>query len=166
MPAKPHSNRRETFSRSRNALISGAVLLIAGGLASAPAQASDTADVTAVRASGTPGAYQFAVTVSSPDKGCKQYADWWEVLTEDGKLIYRRVLLHSHVDEQPFTRSGGPVAIKPDTIVWVRAHMHPGGYGGKAMKGTPKGGFREVLQPENFAYELEKQPPLPTECAF
>lgn len=145
----------------------GAVLF-AGGLTLQPAQASDTAraNVTAVRASGSPGAYQFAVTVSSPDKGCQQYADWWEVLTEDGNPIYRRVLLHSHVDEQPFTRSGGPVAISPDTIVWVRAHMHPGGYGGKAMKGTLKGGFKEVSLPADFAHNLEKRPPLPMECAF
>lgn len=44
-------------------------------------------------------------------------------MSTDGKLLYRRVLLHSHVDEQPFTRSGGPVPIQTDSVVWVRAHM-------------------------------------------
>jgi hypothetical protein len=49
-----------------------------------------TADVTAVRVSGAPGAYTFSVTLSSPDTGCDQYADWWEVITPDGELVYRR----------------------------------------------------------------------------
>lgn len=164
----PYPNRRNRFIRNAPELALGAMLLFASGLIIEPVQASDTtkANVTAVRVTGNSGAYQFAITVFSPDKGCKQYADWWEVLTEDGKLIYRRVLLHSHVDEQPFTRSGGPVAIGPDTDVWVRAHMHPGGYGGKAMKGTAKSGFKEAPLSADFARGLEKQPPLPTECAF
>jgi hypothetical protein len=146
----------------------GATLLFASGLIMEPVQASDTAkaNVTAVGVTGNPGAYQFTVTVLSPDKGCKQYADWWEVLTEDGKLIYRRVLLHSHVDEQPFSRSGGPVMIGADTVVWVRAHMHSGGYGGRVMKGTSKGGFKEAPLLADFARGLGQQPPLPTECAF
>lgn len=164
----PYPNRRSRFFWNAPKLVLGTTLLFAGGLTMEPVQASDTAkaNVMAVRVAGNPGAYQFTVTVSSLDKGCKQYADWWEVFTEDGKLIYRRVLLHSHVDEQPFTRSGGPVAIGPDTVVWVRAHMHPGGYGGKAMKGTAKGDFREAPLSADFARGLEKQPPLPTECAF
>jgi len=136
------------------------------GMETAQASNITKANVTAVGVSGSPSAYQFTVTVSSPDKGCNQYADWWEVLTEDGKLIYRRMLLHSHVDEQPFTRSGGPVAIGPDTVAWVRAHMRPGGYGGKATKGTAKSGFKEAPLSADFARGLQKQPPLPTGCAF
>ena len=62
------------------------------------------ANVMEVQATGAPNAYQFEVKVSSPDTGCDQYADWWEVLSEDGQLIHRRVLLHSHVGGQPFTR--------------------------------------------------------------
>ena len=124
------------------------------------------ADVTAVTVSGEPGAYQFSVTVTSPDTGCAQFADWWEVLSEDGKLLYRRVLLHSHVDEQPFTRSGGPVAVSADTIVIVRAHMNIGGYGGAALQGAAADGFEPVALEAGFAADVEMLPPLPEGCAF
>jgi len=124
------------------------------------------ADVIAVQASGQPGAYQFNVGIRSPDKGCAQYADWWEVVSTDGKLLYRRVLLHSHVDEQPFTRSGGPVPIQADTVVWVRAHMNTSGYGGAAFKGSVKTGFKQALPDAGFAAGLAKQAPLPEGCDF
>jgi hypothetical protein len=124
------------------------------------------AHVLSAEASGKPGAYQFIVEIRSPDLGCNQYADWWEIVDERGKLLYRRVLLHSHVDEQPFSRSGGPVPIQADTIVWIRAHMHPHGYGGAALKGSVKGGFEpHDLSPE-FAPGLSQTPPLPDGCAF
>lgn len=125
-----------------------------------------TADVISVQASGQAGAYQFSVSIGSPDKGCAQYADWWEVVSTDGKLLYRRVLQHSHVDEQPFTRAGGPVPIQPDTIVWLRAHMNRGGYGGTALKGSVKTGFKPTALDAEFAADLAKQAPLPQGCDF
>jgi hypothetical protein len=128
--------------------------------------ATTLADVLSVSTSGAPGAYQFAVTVGSADAGCQLYADWWEVLAEDGRLLYRRVLLHSHVDEQPFTRSGGPVPIGLDTVVWVRAHMHPAGYGGTAMRGSARTGFRPAALPADFSASLAQQAPLPDGCDF
>jgi hypothetical protein len=124
------------------------------------------ADVTAVQVSGSPGRYDFNVTVKSPDTGCQQYADWWEVVSEEGRLLYRRVLFHSHVGEQPFTRSGGPVPIQPDTVVWVRAHMNTSGYGGALLKGSVRGGFTAAVPPAGFAAGLAKQSPLPDGCAF
>ncbi len=124
------------------------------------------ADVISVQVSGSEGAYQFSVQVSSPDTGCDQYADWWEVLTEDGELVYRRVLLHSHVGEQPFTRSGGPADIQAETVVWVRAHMNTGGYGGQALKGSVQTGFEPAELSPEFAADLADQPPLPEDCAF
>jgi hypothetical protein len=125
-----------------------------------------TADVISVQASGQPSAYQFNVGIRSPDKGCAQYADWWEVVSTDGKLLYRRVLLHSHVDEQPFTRPGGPVLIQADTVVWVRAHMNTGGYGGIAFQGSVKTGFKPAVPDSGFATGLAKQQPLPEGCDF
>ena len=125
-----------------------------------------TADVVSLEITGDPNAYQFSVGIASPDEGCDQYADWWEVLTEDGDLVYRRILAHSHVDEQPFVRSGGPVAIDADTVVIMRAHMHPGGYGGIVMLGTVDTGFEQMPFDPDFALEVESEPPQPTGCAF
>ena len=102
---------------------------------------SGQAEVVGVSVTGNPGDYAFSVTVGSPDQGCGAYADWWEVISEEGELLYRRVLLHSHVEEQPFSRSGGPVKIQPGDTVIVRAHMSDAGYGGSVMRGTVAGGF-------------------------
>jgi len=139
-----------------------ALLAVAGGAAAADLKA----DVVDVRTGGAAGGFQFMVTVASPDTGCRQYADWWEVVGEDGTLLYRRVLLHSHVGEQPFSRYGGPVPVGADTVVWVRAHMHPGGYGGKVMRGSVNGGFRPDTPLAEFGAGLEKLAPQPENCAF
>ena len=124
------------------------------------------ADVISVTASGQSHLYQFSVEISSPDTGCEQYADWWEVLDENGNLIYRRILLHSHVNEQPFTRSGGPIDVGPDTVVIIRAHMNQAGYGGSSLKGTAETDFTIVELPPDFAPGIEEEPPLPTGCNF
>ncbi len=131
-----------------------------------PAEAVVSADIISVQVSGEPGAYQFSVEITSPDTGCDQYADWWEVISESGDLLYRRILTHSHVAEQPFTRSGGPVAIDPGATVWVRAHMFPTGYGGAVFTGSVQQGFAPAEPPPDFAAGLEEQAPLPSGCAF
>jgi hypothetical protein len=136
--------------------------------ATAPAKeaAPSLADVISVEVSGEPGAYRFAVGIRSPDTGCDQYADWWEVVGEGGELLYRRVLLHSHVGEQPFVRSGGTVDVQAGTVVWVRAHMNTGGYGGAAFLGSVAQGFEKAALDAAFAAGLESAPPLPDGCAF
>lgn len=133
------------------------------------------AHVTAVSVSGSPGAYTFSVSVESADTGCEQFADWWEVASEDGTLLYRRILAHSHTDENgttdpdapgnTFTRSGGPVDVASDATVIVRAHMNTVGYVGRVMRGSTAGDFASVDLPD-FAPELAEQDPLPTGCAF
>lgn len=124
------------------------------------------AEVLSVNLNGEPGNYSFSVTVSSPDEGCSQYADWWEVTSLDGELIYRRVLHHSHVNEQPFTRSGGPVSIEGDAVVLVRVHMNTTGYSDLAMKGSPEQGFEPTELSQGFAEALSKMSPLPGDCGF
>lgn len=122
--------------------------------------------VISVTSRGEPGSYSFSVTIESPDTGCGQYADWWEVISSDGKLLYRRILLHSHVGEQPFTRSGGSVDIQADDIVSVRAHMNTSGYSGIALRGSVAGGFETEVAASEFAPELEGARPQPDDCDF
>jgi hypothetical protein len=146
----------------------GALLLSAApfALAESPSPpTSSRADVERVAVTGSAGSYLFRVTVRSPDRGCGQYANWWEVVTDEGELVYRRVLKHSHTNEQPFTRSGGPVPVAADQVVIVRAHMEPGGYGGTAYKGTAASGFRVARLAEGFAAGLARKAPLPESCA-
>jgi hypothetical protein len=129
-----------------------------------PQAEAHIADVNAVEVFGEPNAYTFAVTVASPDTGCDRYANWWEVVSEDGDLLYRRILRHSHVDDQPFTRDGGPIEIGADKRVFVRAHMHPGGYGGAVMVGTAASGFAVAKDVPSFDAAIEKADPQPQGC--
>lgn len=123
------------------------------------------ADVVSVTVSGNENAYQFAVSIASPDTGCDQYANWWEVTTTSGDLVYRRILAHSHINEQPFIRSGGPVAIGSNQEVIIRAHMHDAGYGGAVYRGSVSSGFEAEALSGDFAAELATAEPLPTGCA-
>jgi len=125
-----------------------------------PPTSTSLADVVEVVVSGVPGDYSLSVAVSSLDTGCRSYADWWEVVSEESELLTRRVLLHSHVDEQPFTRSGGLLKVQPDDTLIIRAHMSEGGYGGVTMRRTA------ADVPPGFAPGLDAQDPLPTNCAF
>jgi hypothetical protein len=139
----------------------GALVVMAAG--AAPGAQSD-ATVTAVRASGSAGNYTFVVTIRSNDTGCNHYADWWEVVDAGEQLVYRRVLLHDHADEQPFARDGGPVAVKADQTVTVRAHMNTSGYAPAAMRGSVAAGFKAVTLAAGYAAALAKTPPLPDNC--
>ena len=81
-----------------------------------------------------PHAFQFFVTVRHADQGWDHYANRWDVVAPDGKVLATRTLHHPHENEQPFTRSLGGVII-PDgtTTVTVRAHDSVHGYGGKTI---------------------------------
>lgn len=131
------------------------------GTADAPA-----ADVVSVSVTGDAGAYTFAVGVRSDETGCDRYADWWELVTPEGALVYRRILDHSHPDEQPFVRTGGPVAVAADDPLVVRAHLAPGGFVGAAMRGTAAQGFAPITLESGFAADLEAMPPQPAACLF
>ncbi|MBT8264737.1 MAG: hypothetical protein KJN75_05330, partial [Muriicola sp.] len=122
------------------------------------------ADVLSVQIEGNPNQYSFTVTLRSPDTGCEQYANWWEIITPEGELIYRRILGHSHVNEQPFSRSGGPIQIMEDQLVIVRAHMNNEGYGGESLKGSVSSGF-DKIQFEGYE-DLAQKDPQPGNCQF
>lgn len=93
---------------------------------------ADVVDVVAVQESA--GTWRFDVTVMHEDEGWDHYADRWDVLAPDGSVLGERVLLHPHVNEQPFTRSLRGVSIPVDMeSVVVRAHDSVHGLGGKAF---------------------------------
>ncbi len=125
-------------------------------------------DIIDVAAAGDEGAYTFEVTLHSSDIDCTEFADWWEVLTEDGALLYRRILAHPHTEGKsgnPVMRSGGPVEISPTDVVIVRGHMNNGGYSGAAMSGSVLGGFETAPDIEKeFAAEVESALPQPSAC--
>ncbi len=66
--------------------------------------------------------WTISVTLKHADEGWDHYADLWQVETKGGEVLGSRVLAHPHVNEQPFTRSLGGVAIPADaTRVIIRA---------------------------------------------
>ncbi|MHA1570195.1 MAG: hypothetical protein ACTSWM_00130 [Alphaproteobacteria bacterium] len=92
-------------------------------------QGAQIVDATAVRQGD--GIWRFDVTVRHDDSGWEDYADAWEVLGTDGTVLGKRVLLHPHVNEQPFTRSLTGVAIPAGVAeVVIRAHDNVDGYSG------------------------------------
>jgi TolB protein len=100
------------------------------------------ADVEFVRAEQrSDGTWRFSVTVRHPDTGWEDYADGWDVVLPDGTVLkpdpdspFTRLLLHPHVNEQPFTRSQSGIAIPEDvTTVTVRAHDIVDGFGGETV---------------------------------
>jgi hypothetical protein len=78
--------------------------------------------------------WSFDVTVRHADSGWDHYADKWDVVGPDGRVIATRTLLHPHENEQPFTRSLSGVVI-PDavSVVTIKAHDSVHGYGGDTV---------------------------------
>ena len=104
----------------------------------ASASMAGEADVTAVKVFKLKKAgeniFRFRVTVKHADEGWGHYADAWEVVGPDGAVLGQRVLLHPHVNEQPFTRAAD-IEIPPSIPeVTVRARDKPHGFGGAEIK--------------------------------
>lgn len=93
-----------------------------------PALAHDPEIVDAtVRASGD--TFTFSVTLEHAETGWEDYADGWRVELEDGTVLGTRVLVHPHVNEQPFTRSLSGVAVPAGTPqVHIRARTLKDGW--------------------------------------
>ena len=92
------------------------------------------ADVVGVKVTKEgPRVFRFTVTVKHTDEGWDHYADKWDIIGPDGTTLGSRVLIHPHVDEQPFTRSLGNVDI-PEGVdnVTIRANDTVHGFGGMA----------------------------------
>ncbi len=79
---------------------------------------------------GTANAGEVSVKASHADSGWEHYADRFEILSPDEKVLGTRVLHHPHVDEQPFTRSLQGLKVPPELkTVLVRGHDNVHGEG-------------------------------------
>lgn len=116
------------------------------------------ADVVHVKAVQSKDAnWIFYVTISHPDTGWEDYADGWDVVTPNGTVLkpdpdspFTRLLLHPHVDEQPFTRSQTNITIPEGvTQVIVRAHDRVDGFGGKEV-------LVDMTQASGENFEIER----------
>lgn len=91
---------------------------------------ADDAVIEAVEARALGDAWSFSVTLSHGDTGWDDYADGWRVVDSEGVELGLRVLHHPHVNEQPFTRSLGGVAIPEGlTEVFIEARTNTDGWG-------------------------------------
>lgn len=111
----------------------GGALLVPGLVATA-AQAGEADVVAATATKVSPNSYRFDVSVLHADSGWDHYANAWQVIDPDGKLLGERILAHPHENEQPFTRSQSGVEI-PDNVnaVIIRARDLVHGFGGKEL---------------------------------
>ncbi|MEO0409943.1 MAG: hypothetical protein AAF289_21585 [Cyanobacteria bacterium P01_A01_bin.135] len=125
------------------------------------------------------GGYKLSITIQSPDEDCDRHADWWEVLTEDGKLIDRHIIETPHEFERSFPTEQA-VALDPDQTIIVRAHFsddiddttneHENNgidkYPTQAMKGIvgKPNSFKSIRLPARFAIGVEDEGLQPQEC--
>ncbi|NOY66857.1 MAG: hypothetical protein GXP13_05560 [Gammaproteobacteria bacterium] len=66
--------------------------------------------------------WNISVTLKHKDSGWNHYANAWQIVDGKNKLIRKRVLLHPHVNEQPFTRSLYSVKIPGNTkVIFIEA---------------------------------------------
>lgn len=113
----------------------------------------------------------LSATIKSSDTGCENYCDWFELLDASGALIYRRILWHSHKNEQPFTRSGtfNRATISPNQTLYLRVHHNLTHYDSGYLVGTLATGFTPSQHQPPFSHynkNIETMTPQPTECWF
>ena len=73
--------------------------------------------------------WRIEVTLLHDDTGWEHYADGWEVMDADGKVLGYRKLMHPHVEEQPFTRSLSNLMLPDGTReLFIRAHCSEHGW--------------------------------------
>lgn len=99
----------------------------------ASANEVEIVDVKAYQASDK--TWTFAVTLKHGDEGWDHYANEWQVIAPDDKILATRTLYHPHVDEQPFTRNTSGVKIPADiTTVRIIARDTIHGHSKTAMQ--------------------------------
>jgi len=88
-------------------------------IASATGQANEVEIVDVKAHQNNDKTWTFAVTLKHADEGWDHYANEWQVIAPDNKILATRTLYHPHVNEQPFTRNTSGVKI-PESMASVR----------------------------------------------
>ena len=92
--------------------------------------AADDASIEAVKVRNDGATWTFSVTLRHDDTGWDDHADGWRVVGADGTELGLRILVHPHVNEQPFTRSQTGITIPEGvTQVFVEARTNTEGWG-------------------------------------
>ena len=87
------------------------------------AYAGDVQIVSTAMVHQSQGEYFVTVTLRHDDTGWEHYADEWRVVDADGNTLGSRVLMHPHVNEQPFARGLNNVKIDPTLDkIYIEAH--------------------------------------------
>jgi hypothetical protein len=113
------------------AVLAGLLLILASA---AWAGEADVVAVAVDRHPDTDDVFDVRVTILSNDTGDAYYANAFEVLAPDGRVLGRLDFPRPHADEQPFTRAleNLKVPLGIDRIT-VRAHHKPRGYDGQTV---------------------------------
>jgi hypothetical protein len=112
----------------------GALGLLAG------AAHADPAEIVGVEARASGGGWTFSVTLQHGDTGWDDYADGWRIVAADGTVLGTRILVHPHVNEQPFTRSQSGIQIPADVSeVLIESSTNVTGWGGPKVSFTLPG---------------------------
>jgi len=108
------------------------LVLWAGLVAFATHAQAGKADVIAARLEPMKdGSFVVVATIRHHDESFAHFANRFDVVAPDGKVIAVRPLVHPHIDEQPFTRALARVKIpKGIKEITVRAHDKLHGFGG------------------------------------
>ncbi|MFK7939394.1 MAG: hypothetical protein AB8B82_08450 [Roseovarius sp.] len=79
--------------------------------------------------------WRIEVTLLHEDTGWEHFADGWEVLDADGRVLGYRKLHHPHVEEQPFTRSLSNLMLPDGTReLFIRAHCSKKGWNSETVR--------------------------------
>ena len=79
--------------------------------------------------------WSVEVTLKHEDTGWEHYADSWRIVDSQGKVLGERILLHPHVNEQPFTRGlDGVKLTKGIRLLYIEAHDKVHGWTPKRLE--------------------------------
>ena len=108
---------------------------VALSLALCSSATADPAEIVGAEARSSGSGWTVSVTLQHGDTGWDDYADGWRVIGPDGTVLGTRVLMHPHVNEQPFTRSQSGIQI-PATVteVEIESSTNVTGWGGPRYK--------------------------------